>query len=32
MTKRTNPTRWTPMEFDECMKQTIKDIKEIFEL
>jgi len=29
---RKYPTRWTPMEFDECMKQTIKDIKENFEL
>jgi len=26
------PTRWTPVEFDECMKQTVNDIKEIFEL
>jgi len=29
---RKYPTRWTPVEFEECMKQTVNDIKEIFEL
>lgn len=29
---RKYPIQWTPAEYKECMKQTIKDIKEIFEL